>query len=139
MDEIKFTYRGGLQFSAKTGSGHEVIMDGDPAYGGEDKGPRPMELVLVALGGCSGMDIASILKKKKMDVSAIDITVKGERAPDYPKKYTGVEIEFTVKGKDLTKEAVERAVQLSMDKYCSVKATIEGVAKVKYSFNVVNE
>jgi len=136
MDEVKFTYRGGLQFAAKTGSGHEVIMDGDPAYGGENRGPRPMELVLVGLGGCSGMDVASILKKKKMDVTAIDISVKGERAPDYPKKYTDVEIEFTVKGKNLAKEAVEKAVELSMNKYCSVKATIEGVAKVKWSYKI---
>lgn len=139
MDNIKLHYQGGLEFVAETPSGHQITMDGAPDFGGGNKGPRPMELVLVALGGCSGMDIASILNKKRMDLKGIEINVKGEKAPEYPKKYTDVEIEFIVKGKNLTDEAVGRAVELSMQKYCSVKATIEGTAKVKYSYKIVNE
>lgn len=139
MDNVKLNYKGGLEFLAKTPSGHTITMDGAAEFGGKNNGPRPMELVLVALGGCSGMDVASILNKKKMDVRDIEINVKGEKASEYPKKYTDVEIEYIVKGKNLTDEAVKRAVELSMQKYCSVKATIEGAAKVKYSYKIINE
>jgi putative redox protein len=137
MDEVRVSYLGGLQFSARTLSGHDVKMDGAAEFGGENKGPRPMELLLVGLAGCSGMDIASILKKKKMEVTAIDINVKGERASEYPKRYKDIEIEFQVKGKNVTEEAVKRAVELSMDKYCSVKASLN--ATIKWSYKAIKE
>jgi len=85
------------------------------------------------------MDVAHVLRKKKQDVRGIEITVKGEMAETEPHRYTDVEIEYVVKGKGLTPEAVERAIKLSMEKYCSVKATFEGSAKVGWSFRVAED
>ncbi|MDA8388652.1 MAG: OsmC family protein [Nitrospiraceae bacterium] len=136
IKEVNIKYVEGMLFSARTDSGHEVLMDADPKFGGADKGPRPMDLLLAGLGGCTAMDIISILKKKKQEVTGLEIKVKGERAPEHPKKYTGIELEFRVKGKNISEDAVKRAVGLSMDKYCSAKATIEGGAKVTYAYRI---
>ncbi len=137
MLQAKVKWVNGLQFVGETGTGHAVVMDGDKEVGGNNTGMRPMELLLVGLGGCSGMDVASILQKKKQQVTGIDINVKGEKADSYPKKFTEIEIEFIVSGKDLSEEAVKRAVELSMEKYCSVKATLEGTAKISFSYRIV--
>ncbi|MCL5024751.1 MAG: OsmC family protein [Nitrospirae bacterium] len=135
--EAKVTYVDGLRFLGEASSGHAVVMDGDPEYGGKNTGLRPTELLLVGLGGCSGMDVISILKKKRQDVRKLEITVKGQRAEDHPKKFTDITIEFIVTGRALSEEAVKRAVDLSMDKYCSVKATIEGVAKISFAYRIL--
>lgn len=127
----------GLQFIGETASGHAIVMDGDIESGGKNTGMRPTELLLVGLGGCSGMDVASILQKKKQQVSDITINVKGTKAESYPKKFTEIEIEFVVSGKDISEEAVKRAVELSMEKYCSVKATLEGSSKIIFSYRIV--
>ncbi|MBI4822731.1 MAG: OsmC family protein [Nitrospirae bacterium] len=134
---IKVKYVDGLQFVGESDSGHAVVMDGTPDVGGNDTGMRPMELLLVSLGGCTGMDVISILKKKKENVTGLELNIKGEKAENYPKKYTSVNIEFTVKGKGISEDAVKRAIELSMDKYCSVKATIEPTAKVSWSMRLV--
>ena len=136
MLKAKVKWAGGLQFIGQSGTGHAIVMDGSPDYGGENTGMRPMELLLVGLGGCSGMDIASILAKKKQDVRSIEINVKGKQADEYPKRFTEIEIEFIVKGKKLSEDAVKRAIQLSMDKYCSVKATLEHSAKIIHSYKI---
>jgi putative redox protein len=114
-------------------------MDGEEKYGGMDSGPRPMELLLMGIGGCSGMDVVSILKKKRERLAGLEINVDGKMAEDYPHKYTQIDIEFVVKGKNLSDEAVKRAIELSMGKYCSVKATLEGSAKINYSYRIVEE
>jgi putative redox protein len=137
MLTAKVKWVDGLQFVGESGTGHAIVMDGDMEVGGKDTGMRPMELLLIGLGGCSGMDVASILQKKKQQITGIDINVKGEKADSYPKKFTEIEIEFIVSGKDLSEEAVKRAVELSMEKYCSVKATLEGVAKISFSYRIV--
>jgi putative redox protein len=137
MLNAKVKWVDGLQFVGESGTRHAIVMDGDMEVGGKDTGMRPMELLLIGLGGCSGMDVASILQKKKQQVTDIDINVKGEKADTYPKKFTEIEIEFIVSGKDLLEEAVKKAVELSMEKYCSVKATLEGVAKISFSYRIV--
>jgi putative redox protein len=128
----------GLQFVGESGTGHAIVMDSDKDVGGNNTGMRPMELLLAGLGGCSGMDIASILQKKKQQITDIEINIKGQKADTYPKKFTNIEIEFVVSGKDLTEDAVKRAVELSMDKYCTLKATLEGAAKINFSYKIVN-
>lgn len=138
MLNAKVKWVDGLQFIGESGTGHAIVMDGDKEVGGNNTGMRPMELLLIGLGGCSGMDVASILQKKKQQITNIDINVKGEKADSYPKKFTEIDIEFVVSGKDLSEDAVKRAVELSMEKYCSVKATLEGVAKINFSYKVVN-
>lgn len=139
MLTAKVIYVKGMQFVGDTESGHTLVMDADPSDGGQDTGPRPMELLLAGAGGCSGMDVISILKKKRQDVTGLEINVKGKKAEDYPKKFTEITLEFAVRGKNISEEAVKRAVELSMTKYCSVKATIEGTAKIHYSYRIINE
>ncbi|MDA8324897.1 MAG: OsmC family protein [Nitrospiraceae bacterium] len=136
MPEANIRYVEGMEFVAKTESGHEVVMDAGPEFGGHDKGPRPMELLLAGLGGCTAMDIISILKKKRQEVTGLEIKVKGERAPEHPKKYTGIELLFLVTGNNLSEDAVKRAVELSMDKYCSAKATLEEGTEVTYRYSI---
>jgi putative redox protein len=135
----KVTYVKGLQFVGDAQSGHAMIMDGDKSVGGENTGPRPMELLLIAAGGCSGMDVISILNKKKQDVTGLEINVSGNKAEEYPKKFTEITVEFIVKGRKIEESAVKRAVELSMTKYCSVKATLEGTAKINYSYKILQE
>ena len=139
MSKAKITYVNGMQFVGEADSGHAIVMDGTPDVGGRDTGLRPMELLLIGLGGCSGMDVVSILKKKKQIISDFEITVQGQKAEDHPKKFTGIHIEFVIKGKNISEEAVKKAVQLSMDKYCSVKATLEGSAKIDYTYTIIEE
>lgn len=126
----------GLQFVGEATSGHAFIMDGDHEVGGNDTGMRPMELLLVGLGGCSGMDVVSILRKKKQPVTGLEINIKGKKAESHPKRYTEIKVEFIVRGKGVEEAAVKRAVELSMDKYCSVKATLEGPARVDWSYRI---
>lgn len=127
-----------FQFVGESGSGHAIIMDASPEPGKIRTGMTPMEMLLVATGGCSGMDVISVLKKKRQDVFDIEVNVSGEKAEAHPQKYKSIRIEYTVKGKDISEEAVKKAVELSMEKYCSVKATLEGSAEIKYSFKIVN-
>jgi putative redox protein len=137
MLEAKVTYVDGLQFLGEAASGHVIVMDGDKEVGGRNTGARPMELLLIGLGGCSGMDIVSILKKKKQEINGVEIKVKGAKAENYPKKFTDIDIEFTVRGRNISNDAVKRAVELSMEKYCSVKAMLEGSAKITWSYKMI--
>lgn len=138
MLQAKVKWVDGLQFVGESGTGHAIVMDADLDVGGSNTGMRPMEMLLVGLGGCSGMDVASILSKKKQNVTDISINIKGQKADTYPKKFTDIEIEFIISGKNLSEEDVKKAIDLSMEKYCSVKATLEGVAKVNYSYKINN-
>ena len=139
MPKAKITYVNKMQFVGEADSGHAIVMDADPESGGKNTGLRPMELLLVGIGGCSGMDIVSILKKKKQTISGLEINVNGQKAESYPQKFTGIDIEFIIKGKNISEEAVKRAVQLSMEKYCSVKASLEGSANINYAYKIIEE
>ncbi|MBI5102334.1 MAG: OsmC family protein [Nitrospirae bacterium] len=139
MLTAKIKYTDGMQFVGEAGSGHAIVMDTDGKFGGVNTGLRPTELLLIAVGGCSGMDIVSVLKKKKQQLTGLEIIVGGEKAEEYPQKFTDINIEFIVKGRGLSEEAVKKAVDLSMDKYCSVKATLEGSAKFTFSYKIVED
>lgn len=136
MLSAKVTYVNGLQFVGEGSSHHAIVLDGDPSVGGHNSGLRPMELLLIGIGGCSGMDIISILKKKKQEVTGLEINVNGAQAADYPKKFNTISIEFLVKGRNISEEAVKRAIDLSMNKYCSVKATLEGPAAIAFTYRI---
>jgi putative redox protein len=139
MPHATVIYTQGLQFVGEASSGHAIVMDGDPEVGGNNTGLRPMELLLVGLGGCAGMDIVSILRKKKQELMGLEIDVRGQKAEHYPKKYTDIDIEFIIKGRNISEDAVKRAIDLSMSKYCSVKATLEGSAKMSFSYRIIQE
>ena len=137
MIEAKVKLVGEMQFEGEATSGHRLIMDADDGSGGKNKGFRPMELLLVGFGGCSGMDVISILRKKRQNVTGLEMLVKGEKTDGYPKVYKTVHIEYVVTGKDIQKEAVERAVALSLEKYCSVGATLSKAGTITHSYRIV--
>src|SRR5262244_2327309 len=109
----------GMGFVAQTGSGHFLTMDGAPEGGGNNLAPRPMETVLAGTGACSAYDVVLILKRGRHDVRGCEVTLKAERAPVDPKVFTRIEYCFVVRGRNLARAAVERAVQLSHERYCS--------------------
>jgi putative redox protein len=137
MIEAKVTLLKDMQFTGRATSGHTLTMDADNEAGGENSGFRPMELLLVGFGGCSGMDVISILRKKRQQVTGLEINVKGEKTDSYPKIYKEVHIEYVVKGKGVEKEAVERAIALSLDKYCSVGATLAKAGTITHSYRII--
>jgi putative redox protein len=138
MIEAKVTLINDMEFGGVAASGHQLHMDADDQSGGKNAGFRPMELLLVGFGGCSGMDVISILRKKRQPVSGLDITVKGEKTDSYPKIYKTIHIEYVIKGKGVEKEAVERAISLSLEKYCSVGATLAKAGTISHSYLIVD-
>lgn len=113
-------------------SGNSIEMDGSPALGGENLGARPMEVVLMSLAGCSSIDVISILKKMKQDVTDYDVEVTAERREEIPSIFTKIHIKFIVKGENLEEEKVKRAAQLSAEKYCSVSKILEPTADITW-------
>ena len=137
--QVSWLGNSGMAFSAKTGSGHQVTMDGPPEAGGKNSAPRPMELILAGTGGCSAFDVITILQKARQEVSACDVQLKAERAETEPKVFTKINLHFTVKGKNLDLSKVERAVKLSHEKYCSATTMLAKMAEITYSINVMND
>jgi putative redox protein len=129
----------GMSFIARTGSGHLVTMDGAAAGGGNDLAPRPMEMVLVGTGGCTAYDVVLILKRGRHDVRGCEVEVTAERAEQDPKVFTRIEMKFTVRGRNLKRDAVERAVQLSHEKYCSATAMLAKTAEISHRVEIVED
>lgn len=126
----------GMLFVSKTGSGHVVAMDGAPEGGGNNLAPRPMEMILTGAAGCSAYDVVLILKRGRHKVLQCKVDVTAERAETDPKVFTKIHFHFTVSGKQLTPEVVERAVQLSHDKYCSAIAMLEKTAECSHQITI---
>jgi len=137
MIEAKVTLLKDMQFTGTASSGHTLIMDADDDLGGKNTGFRPMELLLVGFGGCSGMDVISILRKKRQQITSLEINIKGEKTDDFPKIYKEVHIEYVLKGNGVEKEAVERAISLSLGKYCSVGATLAKTGTITHSYRII--
>lgn len=128
----------GMQFLGRTSqSGIGIVLDAKPEHGGQGSGFNPTELILLSLGGCTGMDVISILRKKKQDVSGLEVHLKGLRAPEHPRRYTEIEIEFLVRGRGISEKAVARSIELSQEKYCPVTASLS--ARITTSFRIVEE
>jgi putative redox protein len=133
------TWKGGMGFTGYVPSGHEVPMDTFENVGGKNSAPRPIELLLASLGGCTGMDIITILGKMRKQVTALDIEVEADQATDYPRKLTAVTITYVVKGKDLDEGSVRRAIELSEEKYCSVGASLRQPVVITSKLKMVKE
>ena len=129
----------GMSFVARTGSGHLVAMDVAPEGGGNNLAPRPMEMVLVGTGGCTAYDVVLILKRGRHDVRGCEVEVSAERAESDPKVFTRIAMKFIVRGRNLSRETVMRAVQLSHEKYCSATAMLGKTAEIKHSVEVVED
>ncbi|QKG85547.1 OsmC family protein [Kroppenstedtia pulmonis] len=134
--ELKLSWKGKMQFQTQTPSGHPITLDAAPEVGGENQGPRPMELLLAATGACSGIDIVDILRKMRLDVQGFDMQVSGERAEEHPRRFTKLHVHYRLQG-DLPVEKVRRAVDLSREKYCSVSQSLQ--AKMTTSFEINGE
>lgn len=128
---------GGVSFLGRSGSGHSVVLDGAPEAGGQDHGCRPMELVLLGLGGCTAIDVVMILRKSRQDIEDCVIDLRAERAETIPKVFSRIHLHFTVMGRGLDPTRVARAIALSADKYCSVSAMLDKTATITHDFEIV--
>ncbi len=132
--QVKWRER--MTFDAMTATGHHLVLDASEAAGGDNRGPRPVELLLTALAGCTAMDVVSILQKKRQPIKGLEVTVEGTRAKQEPRVYTEIDVLYRVCG-DVKPKAVEQAIQLSEDKYCSVGVMLGRTAKIKTRYEIV--
>jgi len=126
-----------VAFSGKSETGHELIMDGPDSHGGQNKGMRPMELLLLGMGGCTSFDVISMLKKGRQQVSDCVVEITAERADTEPKVFTAIHAHFVVSGKDLSEKRVARAIELSAEKYCSASIMLAKTAKITHDYEIV--
>ena len=134
---IQVKWQGGKAFEATSSTGHKVMMDASKEVGGEDRGSRPMELLLMGLGGCSGIDVIMMLEKGKQDVKDCQMEITSERADTVPAVYTKIHLHFKVTGTDLNEKKVARAVELSAEKYCSVSKMLEKTAEMTHTYEII--
>lgn len=118
-------------------SGHAVAMDGPPDMGGRNLGPRPMEMILFGLGGCSQVDVLHILKKSRQNVSGCEVQIEAERADTEPKVFTKINMHFVISGEGLKEAHVKRAVELSAEKYCSASIMLQATVDITHSYEIV--
>jgi putative redox protein len=133
----KISWVEGALFVAESGSGHTFTMDGAPDVGGRNLGARPMEVMLMGMGGCTAIDVVSMLKKQRQDIEGVEVSMVAERADDHPKVFTEVRLVYTVRGRKLNKALVDRAVSLSDEKYCSATQMFKKTAKVTHEIVIV--
>jgi putative redox protein len=127
----------GVMFVGETGSGHAIVIDGPPDHGGRNMGVRPMELLLLGVGSCSSFDVVQILQKGRSDVVDCVAEVTAERVDAVPSVFSKIHLHFIVSGKDLKASAVERAVKLSAEKYCSASIMLGKAAEITHDFEVI--
>lgn len=123
-------------FLGEAGSGHALVMDGPPESGGRNLGPRPMEMLLLGMGGCTAFDVIMILKKARQPVTDCVVELSAERAEQAPKVFTRIHVHFVVTGQGLAEKQVERAVQLSAEKYCSASIMLGKAAEISHDFEI---
>ncbi len=126
----------GMAFMGEAGSGHALVMDGSPEYGGRNLGFRPMELILLGVAGCTAFDVVNILRKGREDVADCVVEVAGERAAEDPKVFTKVHLIYRVKGRSLSPAKVERAIKLSKEKYCSASIMVAKTAEMTFEYHI---
>jgi putative redox protein len=135
--KVEVDWTGGISFEAVADSGHKVIMDASPAAGGENKGSRPMELLLMGLGGCSSIDVMLMLQKSRQNVTDCKAVIEAERADAVPAVFTHIHVHFIVTGKSLGAKHVERAVKLSAEKYCSASIMLAKAVDITHDYEIL--
>ncbi len=135
--DAKAIWKQGMSFDGTATSGFTIPMGTSAEFGGADDGLRPIELVLVGLAGCTAMDVISILQKKRQEVTGFEVRAHADRATEHPKVFTHVVLEFVVTGKNIDREAVERAVELSSTKYCSAQAMLIKAVEIEHKITIV--
>ena len=126
----------GVTMVGESPSGHALVMDGPPDHGGRNLGPRPMELLLLGMGGCTEFDVLMILRKARQEVTGCVVELEAERAPEDPKVFTRIHAHFILKGKNLSDKHVERAIHLSAEKYCSASIMLGATAKITHDYEI---
>ena len=126
-----------MSFVGESGSGHSVVLDGSPEHGGRNLGIRPMEMVLIGLGGCTAFDVVLMLQKSRQNVIDVEVSLDAQRADDIPHVFTDIKAHFKVWGKRLSEKHVERAVTLSGEKYCSATRMLEKTATITYTWEII--
>ncbi|MBN2273183.1 MAG: OsmC family protein [Bacteroidales bacterium] len=134
-DSINVNWLGNLTFEAKV-DGHSFIIDANEAVGGKDKGPSPKPLMMVSLAGCTGMDVASLLKKMRVDFESFNVKVEGELTEEHPKHFVAMHTVYEFKGKDLPLDKLKKAIELSQDRYCGVSAVYRKTMKISYEIKI---
>lgn len=137
--QAKISWTGAAGFVGVSGSGHEVVMDGPPAGGGRNRGPRPMEMLLLGTGACGAYDVLWILQKSRQRVTHCEVALSAERAATDPKVFTAIHLHFKISGHGLKRKQVERAVSLSADKYCSASIMLGATARISHDFEILEE
>ncbi len=135
--KVEVDWTGGISFEAIADSGHKVLMDASPAAGGENKGSRPMELLLMGLGGCSSIDVMLMLQKSRQDVTDCKAVIEAERADAVPAVFTHIHVHFIVTGRGLSSKHVERAVKLSAEKYCSASIMLAKAVEITHDYEIL--
>lgn len=136
--KARIQWAGEAMFLGESGSGHVVVMDGPPDHGGRNLGVRPVEMVLIGLGGCTNFDVVSILKKARQPVESCEAFLEAERADEEPKVFTKIHVHFVVKGRGLKEAQVKRAVELSAEKYCSASIMLgRGGVEITHDYEIV--
>ena len=129
----------GITFAAKSDTNHWVMMDGSKEFGGSDAGTSPKELVLLGLAGCTSSDVINILNKKRVNLQNYEVNIKADVSDEHPKVFTSIEMEYVFYGKDIKVNDVERAIELSQTKYCSVTKMLEKAVKISHTYRIVEE
>ena len=129
------TFEGGMRFVGRGASGHPVVMDAAESVGGADSGPRPVEVMLCSLGGCTGMDVISILRKMKSEPESLLVEIEHERASDPPRPITQVKLTYVVRG-NVAEDKLKRAIDLSLSTYCPIANTLSGVATIVSEYRI---
>lgn len=136
--QAKIKWQGEASFLGESGSGHHVLMDGPAEHGGKNQGPRPMEMLLLGLGGCSAFDVVHILKKSRQDVQSCEVKLEAERVDSVPAVFSKIHLHFVVSGNNLKESLVRNAVKLSAEKYCSASIMLEkGGVEISHDYEIV--
>jgi putative redox protein len=133
---VKVKWIDGMRFVATDSEGHSIVMDASKQSRGKSSGFSPLKLLLAGLGGCTGMDIVWIMLKQRQKIDGLEISVSGERAKDFPRIYDRIHVEYRIKGASIKEKAVQRAVKLSEEKYCSVGAMLKAKADITSSYGI---
>jgi putative redox protein len=135
--EANVRWAGRMTFIGRAGTNHLVPMDTASEFEGDNAATKPLELLLIALAGCTGMDIVPLFKKMRQDVTAVELNITAERSGEHPKVYTRIDMEYVVTGKALEEDKVKRAIELSQEKYCSVSAMLKKACPVSYTIRII--
>jgi len=125
-----------MTYVAQSASGHALVLDGPPELGGHNLGPRPMEMLLMGMGGCTAVDVVHILRKARQDLRGCELQLEAERADSDPKVFTDIRVHFILTGKNLSTKHVERAIELSAEKYCSASIMLGKTAQISHTFEI---